>query len=552
MLFPLGLVLATSVAFVPRLHHHHRSKSSQTLHSTLDNDNDDDSIGIGIDLGTTRSAVAIWNGTHAHLLELDGKKTVASIVDMKKDEILIGKDSPTAYKHVKRILGTGGKLETSVKTAVPHLLASTTGKTYKKDSLVNQLHDAEHHPTMLKDSHGNPVHPVNITSHLVHYLIAQAQAQTHKRVSRVVVGVPAYFTDAQREATRQCFGNDTKVKVLNEPEAAALCYQDEFSSREEWVLVFDWGGGTFDTSILSVAADGLTQIVATSGNCVLGGTDLDGCIVREWQKLLSREIDRDCLYALAEQVRIKLSNAKQVVVELPKNTDEWSLDMNHCILPKTAWEGDVKQVFMENATHIVHRFARSQLEDWCHEPLQKLLTPVRQVALLAGAHLPGDAGTATTKPKSRKEARQAAAQQRQVRAANKQLGGGKVATQGGRLLDKVVLVGGTTRMPAVHRLLETLTGVRPRWTVHPDTAVALGCASYVGVLDGTTGSMVLNPLQAALVEALAKQKIQQEREQERADAQDEDEEKDDDWDDYDFEEVDLSLFEVDDMEYQED
>jgi len=439
--------------------------------------------------------------------------------------------------------------------------------------------------------------------------VETAQNHTHCRVTRAVIGVPAYFNDAQREATQRAaeMAGLSKVKLLREPEAAALAYgigkqqllrmpntvleqsqdpsDDNDNDDEELVLVFDLGGGTFDVSMLLVGG-GLTEIISTSGNAQLGGSDFDGRVADHFRQLGTRHAaaassrpswSQEGLAArvrAAELTRIHLSNNKQAYLALPLTEADW-LEMESPLLSLDDLEemeltpDNLTETGTNNSTHILCCLSRRTFESLCKEELQALLRPVREVAIMSGALLPGDTSPTLVEAalemeevrdslefqdfygddddgdqedsssdqdnelllqlqeadmkaakkaqqRGRKKARNVAKRERKYRQEKRKVAATdtRVAVEGskvrdgiaGRPISRVVLVGGATRMPAVGRLVAALTGTVPQKTVNPDEAVALGCAVHVGVLDGTQGmGTVLNPMQAAILRAVAMQ-----------------------------------------------
>ena len=508
------------------------------------------------------------------------------------------------------------------------------------------------------------------------------------KVTRAVIGVPAYFTEAQRQATIHAseIAGVSKVKLLPEPEAAALAYGSSstsssndmnkmYNDNEELILVFDLGGGTFDVSILEVGG-GITEVMATIGNNRLGGTDfdkrvaeylcscavdfdrkmkknkkrdddsLDGIddidknrrqtssrkrqVVKDWYRHGSGEVP-DIILRVAEEVRKCLSNQKVVEVVVPLTEDGWKRvgcdeSLNNQIIigtpiDKTTFETEYNMI--EDEDYTIISLDRTTFESICYNELQLLLQPIREVAIMAGVLLPGEArpsfvenamlmakereeamsvyndgedfwdfdednfedeplikssntkrDTATSSKdkdtlneqtmqqiqamdiKSQKKAQQRGRKKardidkrersfrKQKRSAmeeattasllgkqvdggnNKRKGGGNSLSSSqstssvsvgnekvqegihGRPLSRIVLVGGATRMPVIAKLLEAVVGMVPQRTVHPDEAVALGCAVQVGILDGENegllGGMqaVLSPMQAAVMRAL--------------------------------------------------
>ena len=629
-------------------------------------------IGIGIDLGTTFSAVAVLSAQDGipHIIPIPGNgRTMPSVVSLEENletkndnnnpttaqsnqvRVHVGKDACDrqvvlggAYRNVKRVLGTGGKIPRDVASVVPFVLPNPKGKTYQKDSLSNQLYDAQHFPTLLRSMlpavgpYPATILPETISSYVLQTLVAAAEQHTSQRVTRAVIGVPAYFHDAQRNATVQAAQQAglQKVKLLREPEAAALAYgigKEQLRSREkdmandgddddELVLVFDLGGGTYDVSML-VVGGGVTEIISTSGDVKLGGSDFDRRVAEHLTKLLNDHVEtspedknnnnnndsiknwsddaKNSLLRASEDIRIYLSNNRFVNLVLPLSENDWLTltDSASLMVPDQgssqtdAWS----EKGVSNATHVLYRLSRRNMERHFRNELQALLRPLREVAIMAGALLPGDTSpllvaaamededdddadneknllfddfyqneeqASTDAPESsqkavsqeefdrslllevvqdldmrqakkaqqrgRKRARDVAKQERKYRQEKRKLqeqatmmAARKAASQGdaldtssvkvrdgisGRPISRIVLVGGATRMPAIGRLLTALTGVVPQRTVNPDEAVALGCAVHVGVLDGVRGmgvTTVLNPMQAAILRAVAEQ-----------------------------------------------
>ena len=429
---------------------------------------------------------------------------------------------------------------------------------------------------------------------------------TGEKVTRAVIGVPAYFNDAQRDATLRAstLAGVEKARLLREPEAAALAYgigkeQAGEKDDDELVLVFDLGGGTFDVSILEVGG-GITEVVATAGNNMLGGSDFDTRIAEFMVKRMAahggeRNYLRDggdvadAMVRSAEAVRIFLSNNKAANLALPLTAEGWLNAANArdvLILDNNEVTDELNETGMSNSTHVLCRLTRKRIEELCLDEFLALLKPVREVALLSRAMLPGDAnpeavmaamemeeemdrvaegrqafqdffdegggGPATSKEedeidadtllqlkevdikerkkaqqRGRKKARELASSSKKFRKEKRKADESSplnLATSGkrgdnvkvrdgitGRPISQVVLVGGATRMPAIGRLLAAMTGVVPQKTVNPDLAVALGCAVQVGIFDGDQalgGFQVLNPFQASLMRAMAKQQLQ--------------------------------------------
>jgi molecular chaperone DnaK (HSP70) len=542
--------------------------------SSLHEGKQSEGIGIGIDLGTSYSAVAVLDneGSPYIIPNPQGDRIIPSVVALDEHDVIIGRDAvvrQNAYRHVKRIIGTGGKIDRGVAALVPNVFPSREGKTYKKNSLPNQLHDAEQFPTLLRSTVDpkTTIRPESISSHIVQYLKNLAEEHTGQTVTRVVLGVPAYFNDAQRQASIEAakLAGIDKVKLLREPEAAALAYGQMDSvdqDRDELVLVLDLGGGTYDVSLL-VVGGGMTEIICTSGNVKLGGTDMDRKIGNHLMDVLRqsgsvesktwRQLAVSSIVRSSEKIRVYLSNNRAANIALPCDEKAW-IDMRDpatVILPTD--ESLLQDGLTSNSTHCMYRLTRKKLESLCKDELQALLRPLREVAIMGGALLPGDADPAMVEAAleleedqyedladfpsfydddnvdteqsleinedtllkeakkaqqgGRRKAHKVAKSQRIFRSEKSRLQQADQKVQNGihgRPISRVVLVGGTTRMPAIGKLISTVTGVVPQRTVNPDEAVALGCAVHVGVLDGDErAGIVLNPMRAAILRALS-------------------------------------------------
>jgi molecular chaperone DnaK (HSP70) len=411
------------------------------------------------------------------------------------------------------------------------------------------------------------ISPEDVSSCVLERLLNVASDHTGDSITKAVIGIPAYFNDAQKEATvraaKAC--GIEKVKLLREPEAAALAYGfgKGNGSEEELVLVFDLGGGTYDVSVLTIGR-GLTEIVCTSGNSQLGGTNFDTRIAKYLSKLVNRccksEDSMVMVLQAAESIRISLSNNKVVNFALPMTEDGW-LELNEArdIIAPPSQAKHFEAGDNSNSTHSFHQLSRREMENLCKKEFQDLIRPIREVAIMSGAMLPGDASpsivesaierekelsqlqnfyhddnvddtmpedagqqTKTTndgaidirsakkaQQKGRKKARETSKKERKYREESRKVqqpdnNNAKVRSEGisGRPISRIVLVGGATRMPTIGRIISSLTGVTPQWTVDPDEAVALGCAVHVGVLDGKEEmGVVLNPMKAALLRA---------------------------------------------------
>jgi molecular chaperone DnaK (HSP70) len=306
-----------------------------------------------------------------------------------------------------------------------------------------------------------------------------------------------------------------------------------------------------------LVSQGLTEIVCTGGNAQLGGSNFDARVAQYFSRMTKvsskNSESSDVMVRAAEQARIYLSNNRQVSLALPLTKQGWIdlTDVTGIILPKDT----ELEMGTSNSTHIFSEFTRKEMEALCKDEFQALLKPIREVAIMAGALLPGDArpsivetalemesaftgaenfyktssdeeaalqaiqeeldlkASKKAQQKGRKKSRTVAKEERKYRAESQkaaETAQTKVKVRGdgisGRPISRVVLVGGATRMPAIGRLIAALTGLVPKKTIDPDEAVALGCAVHVGVLDGKEGmGTVLNPMQAAILRAVVEQ-----------------------------------------------
>jgi molecular chaperone DnaK (HSP70) len=571
-------------------------------------------IGVGIDLGTTNSAIAFLNeNNEPRIIEIPNNgRTMKSVVafdskysndnddSVNFSHALVGNEAieweqqhkENVYRHVKRVIGTSiNHITKETKAVVPHLvLADDTDDDYddesnskkkgkktrysqkkkkKKPSLEKILKDAVAYPTRLyslnesspNKNESSYISPEYISSCILQKLLMVASEHTGNTITRAVIGVPAYFNDAQRDATVRAANacGIEKVKLLREPEAAALAYgvDKDSDEEEELVLVFDLGGGTYDVSVLMVER-GLTEIVCTSGNSQLGGTNFDAKIAQHVSKLVDgcckTEESTGIILRAAELIRIYLSNNRIAHLALPLTEEGWLelQEVRDVIVTPPAKSEDDTTTGSRNSTHAFHEISRKDMEKICAKEFQDLIRPIREVAIMAGALLPGDTRPSIAESaikmenllsdakqfyddddddddktgddetvvvdirsakkmqqNGRKKARQVAKQERKYREESRKvqdrLPDNKVRADGisGRPISRIVLVGGATRMPTIGRIISSLTGVVPQRTVDPDEAVALGCAVHVGVLDGDEEmGVVLNPMKAALLRAV--------------------------------------------------
>ena len=358
---------------------------------------------IGIDLGTTNSVVAVMEGGKPTVIaNAEGMRTTPSIVGFSKTgERLVGQLAK------RQAILNPDKTIASIKR---HM-----GEDYKKNS------------------DGKDYTPQEISAMILRKLADDASAYLGEKVTSAVITVPAYFNDAQRQATKDAgkiAGLDV-LRIVNEPTAAALAYGLE-KEKSEKVLVFDLGGGTFDVSILEIG-DGVHEVLSTSGDTHLGGDDFDKKIIdwicEEFKKQEGMDLTNDKqamqrIKEAAEKAKCELSSVVETTINLPYIT----ADANG---PK----------------HLELTLSRAKFEDLSHDLLERCKKPVEQALKDAGL--------------SKNE------------------------------VDEVVLVGGSTRIPAVQQLVKEYTGKEPNQSVNPDEVVAVGAAIQAGVLAGEVKDIVL-------------------------------------------------------------
>ena len=381
---------------------------------------------VGIDLGTTNSVIAFMEGDRpAIIVNAEGGRTTPSVVAYKEDgERLVGQlakrqavlnPQATIYS-AKRFIGRQwGEVDAEAKIV-----------SYKVVKGPNN--------GVRFDIRGKQTPPEEISAAVLRKLVEDASKFLGERVTEAVITVPAYFNDAQRQATKDA-GTIAGLKVLriiNEPTAAALAYGMD-KKQPETVMVFDLGGGTFDVSILDVG-DGVCEVRATNGDSHLGGDDFDKRIV-DWladafKKDQGLELRKDAqalqrLFEAAEKAKCELSSATQTQINLPFITADAS-----------------------GPKHLNVTLTRATFEALCRDLVERCLEPVKQA--LADA---------------------------------------KIAAKD---IDEVILVGGSTRMPAVQAMVKKLTsGKEPNMTVNPDEVVALGAAVQAAILKGEVADVLL-------------------------------------------------------------
>ena len=360
---------------------------------------------VGIDLGTTNSVVAVLEGGEPTVIaNAEGARTTPSVVAFAKNgEVLVGEvakrqavtNTERTIRSVKRHMGTDWKV-------------NIDGKAYRSQEISAR--------TLMK-------------------LKRDAEAYLGETITDAVITVPAYFNDAQRQATKEAgeIAGLNVLRIINEPTAAALAYGLDKGDKEQTILVFDLGGGTFDVSLLEIG-EGIVEVKATSGDNHLGGDDWDDAVithlVTNFKNAHGIDLSKDKmalqrLREAAEKAKIDLSQSLQASINLPYIT-----------------------AGADGPLHLDETLSRSQFESLTADLLQRCRTPFENVIRDAGV---------------------------------------KVSE-----IDHVVLVGGSTRMPMVTELVKQLTGGRePNKGVNPDEVVAVGAALQAGVLKGEVKDVLL-------------------------------------------------------------
>lgn len=381
---------------------------------------------IGIDLGTTNSVVSVMEGGTAKVIpNQEGHATTPSVVAFTKDN--------------QRLIGGVAKRQ-AVTNADGTIFSAKRYIGRKYSSLTTD--DKKHVPYKLEEGKngdvtvnvgGKQYTPQEISAAILQKLKLAAEDYLGSKVTQAVITVPAYFNDAQRQATKDAgtiAGLDVK-RIINEPTAAALAYGLD-KKKNETIAVFDFGGGTFDISILEVG-DGVTEVKSTDGDTLLGGDDIDNVIIKhlaeEFKKAEGVDLSKDKmalqrLKETAEKAKIELSATTETEINLPYITADAS-----------------------GPKHLVTKLSRAKLESLCEDIFRRLLEPCKSA--LKGAEL---------------------------KASD---------------IDEVILVGGSTRIPKVQELVKNFFGKEPNKSVNPDEVVSLGAAIQGGVLAGDVTDVLL-------------------------------------------------------------
>lgn len=382
---------------------------------------------IGIDLGTTNSCVAVMDGKDAKVIEnAEGARTTPSMVAFTEDgERLVGQPAkrqavtnPTnTLFAVKRLIGR--RYEDPTVEKDKHLVPFTIVKGDNGDAWV--------------EAHGKGYSPAQVSAMILQKMKETAESYLGEKVEKAVITVPAYFNDAQRQATKDAgrIAGLEVLRIINEPTAAALAYGLDKKDGKT-IAVYDLGGGTFDISILEIG-DGVFEVKSTNGDTFLGGEDFDmrlvEYLVAEFKKdngidLKGDKLALQRLKEAAEKAKIELSSSQQTEINLPFITAD-------ATGPK----------------HLTLKLTRAKLESLVDDLVQRTIAPCKAALKDAG-----------------------------VTAAE---------------IDEVVLVGGMSRMPKVQEVVKQLFGKEPHKGVNPDEVVALGAAIQAGVLQGDVKDVLL-------------------------------------------------------------
>jgi molecular chaperone DnaK len=384
---------------------------------------------IGIDLGTTNSCVAVMDGAKPKVLEnAEGANTTPSIVAYTESERLVGLPAkrqgvtnPTnTLFAIKRLIGR--RYDDPMVEKDKKLVPYTIVKGPNGDAWV--------------EAQGKQYSPAEISAAILQKMKETAEAKLGETITQAVITVPAYFNDAQRQATKDAgrIAGLEVLRIINEPTAAALAYGLDKKKEAKTIAVYDLGGGTFDISILEIG-DGVFEVKSTNGDTFLGGEDFDMRLVEYFATEFKKENGVDLrndklalqrLKEAAEKAKIELSSSQQTEINLP------FISMN---------------AQTQSPLHLTMKLTRAKLETLVDDLVEKTKGPCLQAIKDAG-----------------------------LKAAE---------------IDEVVLVGGMTRMPRVQSLVKELFGKEPHKGVNPDEVVAVGAAIQAGVLKGDVKDVLL-------------------------------------------------------------
>lgn len=381
---------------------------------------------IGIDLGTTNSAMAVMEGSEPEILvNAEGDRTTPSVVGFGKDgERTVGK----AAKN-KAVTNPENTI-----ASVKRFIGRSYAETAEEQKTVAYTVKNGNGGRAVVDIEGKDYMPEEISAMVLQKLKADAEKRVGEPINQAVITVPAYFNDAQRQATKDAgkIAGLEVLRIINEPTAAALAYGLDRTNKDEKVLVFDLGGGTFDVSVLELG-DGVFEVCSTAGDNHLGGDDWDQRVI-DWladkfqaDNGIDLRQDKMALQRLkdaAEKAKMELSSTSQTNINLP-----------------------FISAGAAGPLHLDYTLTRAEFERITKDLLDRCKAPVQQAL--------SDAGLST----------------------------GDV--------NEVILVGGSTRMPAVQELVKNMTGKQPNMSVNPDEVVAMGAAVQGGVLTGDVEGILL-------------------------------------------------------------
>ena len=382
---------------------------------------------IGIDLGTTNSAMAVMEGSEPEILvNAEGDRTTPSVVGFGKDgERTVGK----AAKN-KAVTNPENTI-----ASVKRFIGRSYAETGEEQKTVAYMVKNGNGGRAVVDIDGKDYMPEEISAMVLQKIKSDAEKRVGEPITQAVITVPAYFNDAQRQATKDAgkIAGLEVMRIINEPTAAALAYGLDKTNKDEKVLVFDLGGGTFDVSVLELG-DGVFEVCSTAGDNHLGGDDWDHRVI-DWMAdkfaadnggidLRKDKMALQRLKEAAEKAKMELSSTTQTNINLPFITADAS-----------------------GPKHLDYTLTRAEFERITKDLLDRCKKPVEQALR--------DAGLST----------------------------GDV--------NEVILVGGSTRMPAVQELVKNMTGKQPNMSVNPDEVVAMGAAVQGGVLAGDVEGILL-------------------------------------------------------------
>ena len=381
---------------------------------------------LGIDLGTTNSAMAVMEGSEPEILvNAEGDRTTPSVEGFRKDG--------------ERVVGKAAKNQAvtnpeNTVSSVKRFIGRSYDETPEEQKTVSYKVQKGKDGRAVIDIDGKDYTPEEISAMVLQKLKTDAEKQVGQPITQAVITVPAYFNDAQRQATKDAgkIAGLEVLRIINEPTAAALAYGLDKVDHDEKILVFDLGGGTFDVSVLELG-DGVFEVASTAGDNHLGGDDWDQRVIDWMADKFQAENGIDLrkdpmalqrLKEAAEKAKMELSSTTQTNINLPFITADAS-----------------------GPKHLDYTLTRAEFERITKDLLDRCKKPVEQALKDAGLKM------------------------------------GEV--------DEVILVGGSTRMPAVQELVKQLTGKAPNMSVNPDEVVAMGAAVQGGVLAGDVQGILL-------------------------------------------------------------